>query len=282
MLRGMFQMFFSSIVDKHPKAVLMAMLDIMHQMVEEMPTLKPDLVTVILNQFAKSVKTKQPAAHQLACSLITNTVDRLQFYVCQHFNDILLSAHQKEDDIAGVEYKKLELAHSLIQELHQACDGVLLSVIPQLESELHFEAPQIRQLSITLLGNMFSERSSALAKNYPVVWLSWLGKRNDPDVELRVLWLSFSAAIMCNHREHTNEICNALLQKLMDPDDKVRVAAVSAIGKLVDTGSIALLDSLPVGVLKELGARSRDKKASVRHEAIPTLSKIYSLVYPEL
>lgn len=35
-----------------------------------------------------------------------------------------------------VDVEALKVAHQLIMELHQVCDGVLLSVIPQLEAEL--------------------------------------------------------------------------------------------------------------------------------------------------
>jgi vesicle coat complex subunit len=64
----------------------------------------------------------------------------------------------------------------------------------------------------------------------------------------------------------------------MDPDDKVRLAAIRVFSALE---SPALLN-VPKDVLVHVGHRCKDKKVQVRLEATKALGKIFKMMYPEM
>jgi hypothetical protein len=71
----------------------------------------------------------------------------------------------------------------------------------------------------------------------------------------------------------------ALAQKLLDPDEKVRAAVCRLFAQLeYETALHHVSDTL----LRAVGARALDKRASVRAEALGALGRLYSLAYPEM
>ncbi|KAJ3365151.1 hypothetical protein HDU91_002299 [Kappamyces sp. JEL0680] len=68
----------------------------------------------------------------------------------------------------------------------------------------------------------------------------------------------------------------ALLKpKLMDPDEKVRVAAIRSIGVICHDHP----DLLDDDVLQEVAERCKDKRLTPRLEAMQVLAKLFNLVY---
>lgn len=66
-----------------------------------------------------------------------------------------------------------------------------------------------------------------------------------------------------------------LRQKLLDPDDRVRVAAIQTLDKFELEGLGALSKSL----LFDVAQRCRDKKLAPRLAAIHSLGRIYKITY---
>jgi sister-chromatid-cohesion protein PDS5 len=106
--------------------------------------------------------------------LIKAVKDRLHHYVTQYFHEIISNCDHSSANAAAD--KDVVDAHAIILELFAISDSVLLSVIPQLEAELKTEQTALRKLATEALGEMFAQRGSTLAKQYPNVWQSWLLK----------------------------------------------------------------------------------------------------------
>lgn len=70
-----------------------------------------------------------------------------------------------------------------------------------------------------------------------------------------------------------------LRDKVLDPDEKVR-AAVCKVYSQLDYESA--LHHVSQTQLQAVAGRGLDKKASVRHEALNAVGKLYSLAYPEM
>lgn len=68
-----------------------------------------------------------------------------------------------------------------------------------------------------------------------------------------------------------------LLHKIRDPDDKVRMAVIKTIAALHPS----VVTFVGGDVLTELSERCKDKKGSVRQEAIRALAKLYGNAYNE-
>ncbi|KAJ3411005.1 hypothetical protein HDV05_002913 [Chytridiales sp. JEL 0842] len=253
------------------------LLDILQQLVEESGTLSQDIIEIILSQFSKKKKSENPARNKLSIDLCTTMADKLQRYVCQYFSEVFVAATKKNDD-EDESYADFEAAHELILEISAVAKGVLMNVVPLLEEELQYDDVRVRTLATQVVGKMVSEPGSTVASAYPSTFKVWLDRRNDKQQQVRILWLDFCLDIFRHHSELCAEISAGVEQKLMDPDEKVRLAAVKLF-TLLDAPSLL---NVPKDLLIQASHRCKDKKPSIRSEASRALSRIFKMTYADI
>ena len=134
-------------------------------------------------------KIEQPA-YRLAVQVCNQTSDKLQRHVALYFSEIILSHGDEEDR------DDLSAAHTLIKRLHASCPGLLQSVIPQLEEELHMESIPMRGFATQTLGEMFGDKNGPeLCKNFSSTWSSWLSRCNDKSSVIRLKFVESSKGL---------------------------------------------------------------------------------------
>ncbi|CAF9905389.1 MAG: hypothetical protein GOMPHAMPRED_003144 [Gomphillus americanus] len=120
---------------------------------------------------------------------------------------------------------------------------------------------------------------------------AFLGRKQDKSFLVRAAWAAAIGRILATNaggtglsREEEDRLAEDLARMLNDSDERVRVAAVKTIGnfslkelinKLGNSGSVEKTGS----VLNNLGERIKDKKSSVRIEAMQIFSSIWALAY---
>ncbi|KAG6833054.1 hypothetical protein H0H87_012065 [Tephrocybe sp. NHM501043] len=279
LMSEIFRDFFNLVKRDLPKKVELFMADILISLVDEAQVLPTEALEVILGQFTEnntvrdSVRIEQ-AGLRLAIQVCNSTADKLQRNVSQHFTDIIVANSRDED------FNEIRAAHELIKRLNHSCPGLLHSVIPQLEEELRVEEVTLRVLATQVLGEMFGDKSGAeLIKKYPSTWTVWQLRKNDKAASVRLKFVEAAKGLLVNLFEQRNVVEEALLQKLLDPDEKVRAAVCRVYGQLdYETA----LHHVSEKELRALGERGADKKQSVRVEALTSLGKLYGFAYPEI
>lgn len=128
----------------------------------------------------------------------------------QHFSAIQFEhgRNPSQEDL-----KALSDSHTLLLNIFRFSPGLLLNVVPLLETNLKAadEVP-LRQLSTRTLGRMFGERPvvgtgrADLAKAYPSAWRAWLGRKVDKALSVRLSWVESTRGILCNHPELRREL----------------------------------------------------------------------------
>ncbi|KAI1143890.1 armadillo-type protein [Hypoxylon sp. FL0543] len=134
----------------------------------------------------------------------------------------------------------------------------------------------------------------SFAQTHPQAFHNFVGRRNDKSPLIRAAWttavgyiLSTSAGGIGLSREDELVFVNGLRDKLNDNDEKVRLSAVKAIEafsfrdiviKLAAVGGVNKEGS----VLFTLADRCRDKRPSVRVEAMALLGKLWAVGSGEL
>ncbi|KAI8925749.1 armadillo-type protein [Entophlyctis helioformis] len=265
-----FDNIFKAVRQDMSQSVIVCLLDLLQQVIEDSQYLHHDIIDILLAQLSPSQKAASPTAHQIACELCQASADKLQRYVCQYFSDILVAAGKNVTDDTNPE--QFRAAHRLIIDIYRAAPDILLNVIPQLEEELKVDALPMRMLALTSLGEMLVQSGGTLIAIYPSVWKSWCDRRNDKNVTIRVEWIKYCAWVVSKHQQVFVEVKADLQQKLMDPDERVRVEAIKAIGT-IGSEYPHLLD---MDTLKALTMRCRDKKSSVRSDAIEVVAGLYN------
>ena len=159
--------------------------------------------------------------------------------------------------------KAFEKSHQLVLEIFNHVPSLLLNVVPQLEEELKVEDVDIRFIAISTLGEMWATRGVKWVETYPNVWKGWCERflipnfrRNDKSLLIRNTWNEYVGKIlkadsgMCHHLESLIKI------KLLDPEEKIRISALKAIGLAALEHPTMFSDEL----LREVSVRCKDKK----------------------
>lgn len=115
------------------------------------------------------------------------------------------SEDEDEDDL-----NQVKKAHAIIKEIYRAAPGLLLNVIPQLEAGLQTGNTALRTLATKTIGEMLSE-TGAMAKTYPTLWTSWIGRAQDKTPAVRIAVLEALKPILSNHSIRAAEIQRALV-----------------------------------------------------------------------
>ncbi|KAG0245223.1 hypothetical protein BGW41_002692 [Actinomortierella wolfii] len=250
LINNLFRDIFDAVRPEQSKNIQICMSELLQHVITESEQLPQDAVDLILAQFLPKR---------------------------QYFSDVI--ATSEKQDLSAKEMDDLKIVHQLIVEVMKGAPGLLLSVVPQLEEELKMSDVAIRQLATETLGKMFAEKTSQLHKQYESTWKTWLSRRHDKMPQIRVTWVESLAPILKSHSDLSKDLCDCLMEKVIDTEEKVRAATCRILGELDYETS---LHHVTKEVLEQVGHRCRDKKKSVSHEAIKTLSILYNQAYPEI
>ncbi|KAK1222320.1 Sister chromatid cohesion protein pds5 [Marasmius sp. AFHP31] len=270
-----FKQFFALVRNNFAKKIEIFMAEILVAIIDEAQTIPSDILDLILAQFMdKNAKIEQPA-YRLAVQVCNQTSDKLQRHVALYFSEIIL-AHGDEED-----REDLSAAHTLIKRLHASCPGLLQSVIPQLEEELHMESIAMRGFATQTLGEMFGDKNGPeLCKNFSSTWSAWLSRCNDKSSVIRLKFVESSKGLYSTTNVEMREAFEATLcRKLMDPDEKVRAAVCKLYSELDYETTSHHVSSQQ---LKAVIARVADRKVIVRQAAATSVARLYSLAHPEV
>ncbi|KAI8080901.1 armadillo-type protein [Thamnidium elegans] len=245
------------------------MTDVLIQLIEEVRILGPELTELILEQFEKFEKGSSNPAYLMALDICFACPNILQRRVCQYFSDALISV---SGESSSDEFEEVKKTHNLILKINAAAPDLLLNVLPLLQEEMKVDQLNIRQLATETMGQMFADPASAVAEKYPLIWKTWLGRRDDKAIAVRVKWLEMCVDIYKNHRESVPELIECFKEKLSDPDDKVRTTACKVVGEVDMESDLKAMDK---ALLKSVAERTKDKKSSVRAVAMNTIGSIY-------
>ncbi|KAJ7135989.1 cohesin-associated protein Pds5 [Mycena epipterygia] len=273
LMNDIFRDFFTLVQRDLTKKVEMYLCDILVALIDECQTLPAEVLETIMSQFLDKKAGIEHSAYRLAVQVCNATADKLTRYVSQYFTEIIVSEH--EDD-----YAEIRTAHELIKRLYHSCPAVLPTVIPQLEEELQADDLQLRTIVTQVLGEMFGDPVGGveLTRKYPSTWNMWLRRKLDKAPAVR-LKLVEACLPLLGRAEQNDAIQEVLSTKILDPDEKVRLAVCRVYSQLdYETA----LHHVRTDELRALAGRGADKKHSVRVEALRAIGHIYSLAYPEI
>ena len=129
---------------------------------------------------------------------------------------------------------------------------------------------------------------------HPHAYQSYLGRRHDKSPVIRAAWtvgvgriLTTSAGGVGLGQDEEHVLLDCLSRMLNDGDEKVRLAAVKAVGTFSLRDIVIRLGSLGSvtksgSVLANLASRVRDKKSTVRNEAMRVLGRMWGIAAGEI
>ncbi|KAK9239716.1 armadillo-type protein [Lipomyces kononenkoae] len=304
LMADIFTMFFDIVQPDGLKNLEFHMGEILVQLIEEAPTIPSDVITLIIAQFlrAKAVEDKPrsssngkgskvqsslyqlPPAYNIAKTICINCSDRMSRHISQYFTDVIydITTKSSADDISDTDLEELKKAHSLIVMIWKAAPEVLQNVIPQLEQELFVDNTQMRIMATETVGMIAGDIPGRVnfTSAHPTCWDAWFGRQNDKNPSVRAKWAEGCAYIIGNRTDVVKGTVEGLAAKLIDNDDKVRLAACKAIGNLDYKCIVRKFRNEQV--LNNLAERAKDRKYAVRAEAVKVLGNIYDVAYEDI
>ncbi|XP_042393819.1 sister chromatid cohesion protein PDS5 homolog A-A-like isoform X1 [Zingiber officinale] len=249
----MFKVIFSVIRHGHQRSLFQAMLSIMTLLIEEKVT--QPLLEIILRQLVKT--EKQGASFRLAVSLIQNCAGKLEPSICS-----FLTSCNFDNDTCEI-----------ILEIFQCAPQILTSIIPNLTQELLTEQVDIRLRAVRLVGNLLAKSELRFGQKYYAFFVEFLNRFSDKSTEVRIATIECARECYMAHPfgKEAHDILSVLEGRLLDFDDKVRLAAVFAVCYLAKSN----LTCFPSEIVLQAVERLRDKKVSVRKKVLDELLVLY-------
>ncbi|WVQ83257.1 hypothetical protein IAT38_005396 [Cryptococcus sp. DSM 104549] len=261
------------------KTLMRFMRDILVAIIEEAASLPAGVMDCLVSQFENYASKPDTPSFQLTVDVCNEVADKLKRPFYAHFSEIQIE-HGR--DPSPHDLKTLSESHDLLLTINRFCPDTLLNAVPLLEENLKVagEVP-IRQMSVKTLSALFAQRPGAEspAKRYPSAWKAWLGRKVDVSVQVRLAWVEGSRKVLVAHPEIRRELEDNLVNRLDDPDERVRAAVCKVIGSLdYETA----LHHLSLKTLKAVSERLIDKKLVVQGGAAEALAKLWNLAYSEI
>jgi sister-chromatid-cohesion protein PDS5 len=204
------------------KSLIRHMRDIMIELLEEASSVPSGVMDCIISQFEgrigvsfelrvieghdklKLCQDQNTPAFQLIQDVCNKTHHRLVRMIYAHFSEIQHS-HGRSGEATTSDFDILADSHKLMITMYRYCPNLLINVVPLLEENLKVaDEVQLRQLSTKTLGTIFGMRPAVnggvadLAKTATAAWRSWVGRKVDRALPVRLAWVEAAGAILAN------------------------------------------------------------------------------------
>jgi sister chromatid cohesion protein PDS5 len=170
----------------------------------------------------------------------------------------------------GIESDLRDSVIDIIAAIAPIAPKALTLVMPALADDLKFDDSEVRSKVVALLGKVFSS-TGAYVSDFPELLKEYLGRINDKIVGIRSSVLSVAIDLVKSHPSTMPDVCAVLVAALNDGEEKIRKIALNVVCENFKL----LQQSGDTTILKEAGKRMRDKKASIRKEAMQLFATIY-------
>lgn len=269
MLASLYRSFFDVIHEEHNNLVETNMLDVLMTCVEESSMGVPAPVRdAILERLIEPLKSEKPAGHRLACKLVERDAEYLQSSITRYISDVINRASDSE-------LADPEDMHKIVLALGEVAPQILTFVLPQFKEILQTEDVQERLQLVHLMGSIFSTSDSSFPLQFSSIFSEFLGRLKDVEIDIRRHLLEYTKLIILSRSSAEDEVVkitrstlptttasdspchkDAMLTRLMDPEDSVRKKAVEAVCEV----AMERPDAVNADTIEAVRQRLRDKK----------------------
>lgn len=174
---------------------------------------------------------------------------------------------------------------SIIYELHKVSPGILTTVVGTVASSLQHSDEEKRQRVTTLLGKLFSSKSSDIAVKFHVCYRSWLLRVSDKSQKIREIVVRHLIDILKN-KSSEKSLCEEAVDGLVkvilnDPSVDIRLECIHEICSMIvySDPSSGVGPFINNALIKAVASRVSSKNKKERIDAVTGLAKIYHKKY---
>lgn len=255
----------------HPsllKNVRLYLLELVQTLLDECDQVPVELVSDLFIPHLSSTSPNQ-LAQTFVQDLVRQCSDKLQGPLAIHFSEQLSRVARAEEPETTLTKLTREV-HEYAVNVSKLSISAASSILTLMDEELKVEAQEIRLQSIQSFAQIFSHHQNRIS-NLQNLWLNWLSRRNDKSARCRIAWIRGASEIMntsikSNNMAISEQILPLIVERLQDPDEKVRLATINCIS--TDILPVANSLSPSTELIEALADRCLDRKEEVQSAAL--------------
>lgn len=275
MLVELFSLFFDLAKQDLAPRITSYILGIQQAILAELEHISNRLLLIILVHLVPSTKATNRGGYQMAQQLISRSDQVLERPIINFVRDHIVQDREIEDvENAQVYEILLEDRKARMEIIYELCvhnASLIISLHPDFQDLMEVEDPAERLSWVELFGRVFTTRESSMSRDFPQLILSYMKRFGDIDANIRCKIIEYALQLLVQCEAQQEAICEYLLQRSCDRDEKVRKAVCTTV-----CGAAVLSpDSVTLALLNAIGKRTMDKKFSVRKEAVEGMAKLF-------
>ncbi|KAL2475831.1 hypothetical protein Adt_36567 [Abeliophyllum distichum] len=265
LINEMFSTLFTIARDEHPENVFTSMQTIMEVVLEESEDIQEDLLLILLSVLGRNKKDISTAARRLAMNVIEHCAGKLEPGIKQFL--ISSMSGDRESLKCQIDY------HEVLYDIYHCAPKILSGVVPYLTGELLTDELDIRLKAVSLVGDLFASPGSAISESFQPIFSEFLKRLTDRTVEVRMSVLEHVKICLLADpfRAEAPQMISVLCDRLLDYDENVRKQVVCVLSDV----ACQAFTSIPLGTIKLIAERLRDKSLSVKTYTMERLADIY-------
>lgn len=206
--------------------------------------------------------------------LVRQCADKLQGPLAIHFSEQLGRVARAQEPEALLTRLTRDV-HEFAVNVAKVSIAAASSILSLLEEELKVEAQEIRLQSIQALAQIFSHHQNRI-HSLQGIWSHWIGRRSDKSPRCRTAWTRgaleiLNTTIRANNVNISDQIVPMIVERLQDPDEKVRLITIQSISiELLPV--IRSIPSHSTELIEALTDRCLDRREEVQGAALSLCS----------
>ena len=260
----------------HPsllKNVRLYLLELVQTLLDECDQVPVELVTDLFVSHL-SGKGSNELTQAFVHDIVRQCADKLQGPLAIHFSEQLGRVARAQEPEAVLNRLTRD-AHEFAVNVAKISISAASSILSLLEEELKVEAQEIRLQSIQALAQIFAHHQHRI-NSLQGVWSNWIGRRSDKAARCRTGWIRgaleiLNTTIRANNVNISEQIIPMIVERLQDPDEKVRLITIQCISSEL----LPVIRSIPsstTDLIEALTDRCLDRKEEVQAAALSLCS----------
>lgn len=200
-LKEFLEALISSIRPDHSEAVVGHFGNILEVCIFESEKFDQEILDTLLSPLLPSSKTENPAAYHLSQSVLSRCVSKLQPFISNFINHILVGGIQDITHLGSDESNLSEDIYVIIYEISKISPSYLLHILPNICIKLQAEEPEIRLEVVKVLGRIFASPHSNYGKDFSKSFKEFVGRFVDISTPIRIDMVESGFLIFVHHPE---------------------------------------------------------------------------------
>ena len=268
---SMLETLLSTVRADHSEEILEHVCSILQSCVEECINIDSEILDLFLTSLLPASKADNPTAFKCVESVLRHISAHIEPSLTKYINQIIAGGSLQAAD--GDCTELAEHAYPLVYELHKIAPEMLRNILPNISTQLDVDDVDVRSKVVKLLGRLYSSKHASYGLTFPKEFHAYLNRVRDLSPAVRIELIESGTLIMARHPQLARAVEESLRRLIIDPDHKVRLAALNGLMEYALERDVTFLSA---DTVRDLIGRAKDRRPEIVLAAISGMGRLYS------